>query len=108
MRYGPNSPATAPCLLRHQRGIPLSGAVVCGAPICSGPGPRRGLAADRLRRGDLRCLAASLAMADMLVGDRLGSDPGGDELLLLRGHPPAPAGDGGGDRVLAGDRAGSP
>ena len=90
----------------RQRRLPLPRPGVRRAAVRARRRARRGVAADR-RRG-ARSSRSGGARGTLLRnpdGDRLGRRAGADELLLLRRDRPAAAGDGGRDRVPAGDRA---
>ena len=92
-------------------GLSYLGPVVCRAPVRTGSGAGRGVAADRLRCADLRAVATPLADGPgagsrwSAPAARLGSGARGDERLLLRGDQPAALGHGRRDRVLARRRA---
>ena len=60
-RIAAREPASAACVLRRQRGVPLPRAGVRGAAVRPRRRARRGLAADRLGRGDLRAVAPAVA-----------------------------------------------
>src|SRR3954453_4268688 len=92
----PGSPRAR--LLRGQRDLPLPRPGLRRAPVRARGCARRGVAADRLRRGGVRGMEATLARGQPAHGAaRAGA--GADELLLLRGDLQAAARHGGGDRV---------
>ena len=117
MTTPPRSRATAarspaPPLLRRQRRLPLPRPGVRGAALRARRRARRRLAADRVRRADLRGLAAAVAGVrgagprGPAPAARLGRGAGADERLLLRWRSTgSPLGHGRGDRVPARDRA---
>ena len=98
-------------VLHRQRGLPLPRPGVRGAAVRARRRARRGVAADRLGRADLRALAPAVARvrragrAPDAACSCLGGGPGADERVLLHRHRPAAARHGRGDRVPAGDRA---
>ena len=108
---GMRTASPAPRLLRRQRDLPLPRPGLRRPPVRPRRGPRRRVAADRLRRARLRAVAAPVARVRRARPPRpparagLGRRAGAHELLLLRRDRPAAARHGRRDRVPARDRA---
>src|SRR3954451_13841191 len=100
-KIGPSSevPTSESCghaaaaLLRRQRHLPLPGPGLRGAALRPRGAARCGLAADRLGGARVLRLAPPLArLPGAAAGARLGRRAGVNELLLLPGDRPPPAG----------------
>ena len=104
--------SSASPLLPDQRCLSLSGPGVRRVAVRARRGARGGVAADRVRGGHLRRVAAPVADVSRPGPQRASSAPrvgrgaGGDERVLLHGDRSSSARDGRGDRVLAGNHAG--